>query len=114
MEINRLWDNKEMTQKYIKIKNKSFNMKKDKYIHLDTCYFCKSKNIQEKKEFIVSKKGESIEINAFECQKCEQTFYSMNETERVRKILNRSFIERIKDHFKQPTPDVSIFKGKVL
>jgi len=92
----------------------SNNMNKREVIKLDKCYFCKSKSIKEKKESIISRSGNLIDINAFECEKCGESFYSMDETERIRKILNPSLLQKIKNLFNKPSPKINILKGRVL
>lgn len=97
------------------MKNLKVSMKKrGQDIRISSCYFCKSKNIKEIKELITSKKGISAETNAFECQSCGKTFHTLGETERVRKILHPTFMQRIKNHFNKPIPQMDIFKGRVL
>ena len=88
-------------------------MKNKKYL-ISECCFCRSKNLKEKKEYITNN-GNSTEIDALECQKCGETYYTMDDTERARKELNPSFTKKIKNLFTKPTTSkTEIFRNKIL
>jgi len=60
-----------------------------KSLELKKCYKCKSTNLKYKKNLVILGNKFS-EINVLECQKCGETYSTMDETERIRKQLNPS------------------------
>jgi len=83
---------------------------------INVCYKCKSKDLKPKKN-LITLGNRFAEINVLECQDCGESFSNMDETERVRKILNPSIINRIKSwfsSFKNAAKDPNIFRDKIL
>jgi len=62
------------------------------------CYKCGSTNLKTKKDFIILG-NKSTEMNVVECQNCRETYSTMNDTEKVRKILRPSILNRILSWF---------------
>jgi len=67
-----------------------------KSLELKKCYKCKSTNLKYKKNLVILGNKFS-EINVLECQKCGETYSTMDETERIRKQLNPSIFNRIEN-----------------
>ncbi len=83
---------------------------------INVCYKCKSKTLKPKKN-LITLGNKFAEINVLECQNCGESFSTMGETERARKILNPSIINRIISwfgSFKAAAKDPNIFRDKIL
>ncbi|MDD5650861.1 MAG: hypothetical protein PHF86_10680 [Candidatus Nanoarchaeia archaeon] len=50
------------------------------------CYKCKNSKLKSKKSFIILN-NIFVETDKLECKKCGETYSTIDETERVRKIL---------------------------
>ncbi|MDD5133238.1 MAG: hypothetical protein PHD81_02040 [Candidatus Nanoarchaeia archaeon] len=88
---------------------------KDKIIgKLKHCYNCKSTNLKPKNN-LITLGNKFSEIKVLECQKCGETYSSMDEAEKVRKTMHPSIINRISSLFTQnKTKSLNIFRDKLL
>lgn len=80
------------------------------------CYKCKSTNLKHK-ENLITLGNRFTEINVIECQKCGETYSTMNETEKARKALNPTIFNRIRSWFEsstKPSKKTHIFKDRIL
>ena len=87
-----------------------------KTLELKRCYKCKSTNLKSKKN-LVTLGNKFSEINVLECQKCGETYSTMDETERIRKILHPNIFTKIINWFEslsKQSKNMSIFKDKIL
>jgi len=69
-----------------------------KTLELKRCYKCKSTNLKYKKN-LVTLGNKFSEINVLECQKCGETYSTMDETERIRRILHPNLFNKIINWF---------------
>jgi len=78
------------------------------------CYLCNGKLEGSKK--LITKKGRSAILNVEQCAKCGHSFSTPEESERVRKELNPTILDKIKGFFNNPSriESLSFFRGKVL
>jgi len=78
------------------------------------CVLCNGK-LEDSKKLII-KNGRSSTINIEQCAKCGHSFSNLYETERVRKELNPTILDKIKGFFNNPSriESLSFFRGKVL
>lgn len=81
-----------------------------KTLELKRCYKCKSVNLKYKKN-LVTLGNKFSEINVLECQKCGETYYTMDETERIRRILHPNLLDGI-ENFKNIINGVNLWKSK--
>ncbi|MBS3143087.1 hypothetical protein J4464_06890 [Candidatus Woesearchaeota archaeon] len=58
--------------------------------------------------------GRTIPQRALKCVSCGKSTVSMEEYERVRKVLHPSLFDKIRSFFKPSTEAVDLFKGRVL
>lgn len=79
-----------MTVQKIKSSNK-----KDFSSH--KCYLCGGKSVHIIEP--ITYKGKTIYIDGEKCQKCGEFFSSLEESDRIRKELNPTLIERVKRLF---------------
>ena len=78
------------------------------------CYLCNGKLEGSKK--LITKKGRSAILNVEQCTKCGHSFSTPEESERVRKELNPSIWDKIRNFFytTNKIESLSFFRGKVL
>ena len=91
-------------------------MKNKKNIqNIHNCDSCNYKLIK-KKDFVINGKGQAFTFDVEECPKCGETYSNIFEVEKLRRHINPSFIQRIKNLFIDfsKTKEMEIFKGKVL
>ncbi len=81
---------------------------------INKCSLCDGK-LENSKRLII-KNGRSATLNVEQCSKCSHSFSTLEESERVRKELNPSILDRIKIFFNTPDKieSLSFFRGKVL
>ena len=63
---------------------------------------------------LIIHKGRTIPQNVKKCVKCGKAISSLDEYEKVRKIIRPNLIERVKSFFSDKIECVDILKGKVL
>ena len=88
---------------------------KDRSI-IKECYKCKSTHLKPKKN-LVTLGNKFTEIKVMECQKCGETYSTMNDAELARKALNPSILSRISIWFNSLTKspkNISMFKDRIL
>ncbi len=78
------------------------------------CSLCDGK-LEDSKKLII-KDGRSSTMKVKQCAKCGHSFSNLYETERVRRELNPSILDRIKRVFSNynKVETLSFFRGKVL
>ena len=76
------------------------------------CSLC-SGRLEDSKELII-KNGKTYSFDVKQCIKCGHSFSTLEESERLRKELNPSFLNRIKRIFSKRFERLSIFDGRVL
>ncbi len=83
---------------------------------IKSCYKCKSTILKPKKS-LITLGNKFTEINVMECQNCGETYSTMNETEKARKLLNPTVFKRISSWFEALTKsskNVTMFKDRIL
>ncbi len=104
-----------MKNNILKGNKKSLNSFKDKQINMkkEACNSCGCELVN-KKELVISN-GKSVSIDVQECKKCGESFATLKETERVRRVLHPSLWTRIKAFFgTSSNTNIAFLKGKVL
>ena len=77
------------------------------------CYSCGGKLVLTKD--LVIKNGKTYPIEVEMCEKCGETFSTLEETLKVRQEMYPSLLQRIKRFFtNQKNVEISWMKGKVL
>ena len=74
---------------------------------------CNHSNLVRAKD-IIHIKSKYLEMETETCKRCGEVFTSALETERIRKLVNPSLFDRIKDKLKKSEPSINILKGRVL
>lgn len=80
-----------------------------------SCYKCKGKMLPAVD--IVFWKGRSYPMDVTKCTKCGEIVSTLEEAERIRKLIHPSLLSRIRSLFNRThenITEVSFFKGRVL
>ena len=77
-----------------------------------SCYLCSGKMTDTKE--IITKNGRLSTFNVRQCTQCGHSFSTLEESERIRKEINPSFLQRVKGIFSKDIEGLSIFKGRIL
>lgn len=74
---------------------------------------CNHSNLFKSRD-VMHIKNKYLEMETETCKKCGEIFTSAQETERIRRLVNPSLFDRIKNKLKKPKSNINILKGRVL
>ena len=80
---------------------------------MKSCDLCNGRLMNTKD--IIIKNGKTFTINVKKCKECGHSYSTLDETEKLRKELNPTFLQSIKAFFSNKSIErLSFFKGRVL
>ena len=98
--------------KAIKMKRITKSSMTKKRLGSNSCYLCKGKLVDTKE--MITKRGKLFTLDVKQCSECGHSFSTLEESEKLRKEVNPSLLDRLKGFFSKDIEGLSIFKGRVL